>query len=128
MRIWIRTSELRDIDILRVLKHAARFPEFTFSVSGGPDVSAEALESIHALLSIKTPRWIQGVRSNKISAVRVHIKGLYIAGPTINVVVKERYALAWMKRAGPTMKGYAELLGLEKVAKTWTLRFAVDYS
>jgi hypothetical protein len=33
-----------------------------------------------------------------------------------------------MKRAGPMMKGYAELLGLEKVAKMWTLRFVVDYS
>jgi hypothetical protein len=133
LRIWIRTSELRDTNILRLLKHAARFPEFRFSVNGGLDVSAEILESIHALLSVKTPRWIQGVRNNKIGAVRLkYIKGDVDFGPTIGVVVKERYSLPWMRPVygyqGALIGGYAELLGLGEVAKAWTIGFAVDYS
>jgi hypothetical protein len=120
--------------VLKLLKHAARFPDFTFSVAGGLDVAPNMLSTIHELLANKTPRWIEGVRYNKISAVRLHARGDFNGNPTCRVVVKERYTAPWMKPAiwHPNWRRLCEEyeagLGLAGVGVVWGISFGVDYS
>jgi hypothetical protein len=131
LRIWIRTSELADMNIIKLLKHGTRFPDFTFSVHALPDVSAKMLASIQALVVNKTARWVSGLHNNKISQVRLNPKG-NLNAPAIRVVVRERYAVPWMKRLLANHRivasGYTESLGLGEVEKVWDFEFGVDYS
>jgi hypothetical protein len=127
----IRTSELANMDVIKLLKHGARFPDTTLIVHSLPDVSAGMRASLQALISNKTERWVQALRHNKISQVRLQLNGNH-NGPAIRVVVKECYALPWMKSSLThrlaVADSYAKGLGLGDVEKVWDFIFAVDYS
>lgn len=131
LRIWIRTSELENVDIIKLLKHAVRFPKFTISVHSLHDGDAEMVSSLQNLVSNKTNRWVRGIQGNKISRVLLYYTR-FSNRPLCWIVVKEKFALAWMKPylggPDPVPEGYLESLGLEGVAKVWYVSFGVDYS
>jgi hypothetical protein len=129
LRLWIRISELTDMDIVKLLKHTIRFPNSTVSVHALPDVDAAMLSSIHDLVANKADRWVNAIKGNKISGVLLNANhGQQIC----RIVVKEKYALPWMKAALGTHEsapvGFLEGLGLLEVVKFWRIDFGVDYS
>ncbi|KAH7382579.1 hypothetical protein DE146DRAFT_232264 [Phaeosphaeria sp. MPI-PUGE-AT-0046c] len=130
LRLWLRKSELVDVDIISILRHAARFPETTLIVAGSLfSIPPDKVASIQALVSNKTDEWINSVGKNKITQVRVIAKDRQ--DQWLHIVVKERFALEWMKPA--LMKEvdspeYLESLGLRDMAETWRITFGVEYS
>jgi hypothetical protein len=129
LRVWIRSSELDDIDIIKLLKHAIRFRKSTISIHSLPNVDAAMLSSIEVLVSNKTDRWVSGIQDHKISRVLLYARfNIRIC----KIAVKEKFALPWMKPylggCNPVTKEYLESLGLDAVAKVWQVRFGVDYS
>ncbi|KAH7063978.1 hypothetical protein BKA63DRAFT_428200, partial [Paraphoma chrysanthemicola] len=132
LRLWIRRGELGDVDIIRLLKHMTRFPNFKVTCQAFPDVDTVTLGSIQALIDNKNSSWISWIKNTTISQVRLLMRGFSDAGRPVRVVIKERYAPQWMK---PTLNadthvppGYVDNLGLGEVAKQWRIAFGVDYS
>ncbi|KAF1913200.1 hypothetical protein BDU57DRAFT_581743 [Ampelomyces quisqualis] len=142
LRVWIRKSEINDVDITKLIRHALRFPDASITFHALSDGEPEILASLQDLLSNKTDRWINGLRGKKIKQVRLH----FIPGrsPCLEVQVNDRFATKWMREdwmnkwmaPGTTTsqwdrqkpEGYDESLGLGEVAKVWRITFVVAYS
>jgi hypothetical protein len=132
LRIWLRKSELKCVDITRLIKHAIRFPDFTITVHSLPDMHADILSLLQTLMSNKMIRWVSAIKGNKISQARLE-SSPYLRGPRLfaRIVVKEKHATSWMRlmaqgaNAMPT--NYAETLGLGKETDVWKITFGIDY-
>ncbi|KAF1960564.1 hypothetical protein CC80DRAFT_404029, partial [Byssothecium circinans] len=122
LRIWLRRTELNDRNIIRLLKHRVRFPDFDIRFEYPPDLPTARVDGLRALLDNSHPRWIGWVKRNIISSVRLRLASIVI-------VVKERHAPAWMKKTSGMVipLAYLPTLGLEN-ASPWRITFGVDYS
>lgn len=129
LRLWLRESELVDANILSILRHAVRFPNSSITVEAMAGVSPDMVASIQALISNTTKAWVHDVGNNKITQVRVMAKKS--RSPWLRIVIKERFALEWMKSAltkEANSHEYLKGLGLRDMADTWKVSFGVDYS
>ena len=134
LHIIIRNNDLADTDILKLLKHKARYPSYNFRPIPAPHetVDEPTISSIAALINNTSPAWIKWIKGNVVTQFRLKCnwRGYADAGKPLRVVIKERHAPAWMK---PTLNadkhvppGYLEKLGLSLVTG-WKVWFGVDY-
>ncbi|KAF2824257.1 hypothetical protein CC86DRAFT_354162 [Ophiobolus disseminans] len=135
LRVWVRKSEMSNVDITKVMKHVSRFPNYSFFFASYVDIRPSLLAAVEALVKNKNPTWTKWIKNNTISQIRLMIGGP--AGntlPYIRVVIKERHAPQWMRALPPTgvppvnTAPFAEKLGLSEVQKVWSIVFGVDYS
>ncbi|KAH3915392.1 hypothetical protein HBH56_073570 [Parastagonospora nodorum] len=134
LRVWVRKPDLDlpCVDILQLIKHTLRFPDFSITVSAAIDVPPETLSAIQAVLSNKAARWVSGIKGNKVSQLRLRWS---YRGPNpcleVTVVVKDEYAPRWMRApndANWKSSDYAEALGLGRATDRVDFAFRVDYS
>jgi hypothetical protein len=124
LRVWIRKSELANVDITRLIRHAVRLPGCRITMHALPDVPTLVLDCLQVLVTNKTNRWISGIRNYKITQVR-------LVNLVVRIVVAERCAPRWMRPLLPTISapdGYTQGLGLVELEKGWTIHYGVDYS
>lgn len=130
LRIWIRTSELNNTDLMRLLKFKVRLPDYKIVFCHLPD-SSELIQGLNQLVNHTHPRWLRWIRGNIITQVRLRkmaINNKY----KFYIVIKEQWAEDWMK---PSLygllhdppEGYLHTIGMDKMAY-WGFSFAVCYS
>jgi hypothetical protein len=131
LRVWIRFNELENMNMLALIKHCIRFPEFKITLHALHTINPASLASLLSLINNKNERWVQGIRTNKISQVRSFVNRTTSIRPEIRVVAKERFAPKWMKAIGVQQRPpwrFEESLGLGELAKEWKIDYGVDYS
>lgn len=129
LRLLIRESEIPDIDIIPIIRHAARFPSFSLTCLGMPGVDAALLASIQGVLDNKTEAWTRDVREKRVTQLRLMANGRSRA--RMRIVVKERWAEEWMKEGitKDDLAGeYVRSRGLEGTAEFWRVAFGVEYT
>lgn len=130
LRIFLRQDDMRGRDLLRLVKHKLRFPDYTIVFQQLAAVSEVRARGLEQLVNNQHPTWNRWIRRNDVvSQIRIGLSSQHSAGDTITVVMKEKHALPWMK---PTLNqivpnDFPPSIGLDKVTH-WQISFAVDYS
>lgn len=123
-------DSLRHTDILRLLKHKARFPAYTIIPIAAPSIGPDTVTSLSALLDNNNAKGQRWIKSSIVRQVRIGGGGYAGTDHTIRVVIKERYAPDWMKAISVYQdvrpKHLAKELGFERCG--WNVDFGVDYS
>ena len=134
LRLWIRQDDLCNTDILRLLKHKVRFPDYAITLDFAPGLLDESVAdamrvALLAVINNRSKKWVGWIRGNVVTQLRLVCRGF--EDGRLRVVVKERYAPGWMR---PTLdadrlipEGYLESLGLDQ-ATGLKVNFGVDYS
>jgi hypothetical protein len=126
LRIFLRKDDLIGVDFMLLVRHKERFPDFVLNIEHLLEINAGQAKGLKELVNNKHPAWMQWVRSDAISQIR-------ITGPSqdgkLRIVVKEEQATQWMR---PTLHqkppaGYLATMGLDAVS-LWEIEFGVDYS
>jgi hypothetical protein len=128
LRVWVRDSELKDIDIMRLVKLKARLPEYTIIFDHGSDVPGPLIFGLNQLVNNSNPEWLRWIRGNIITQVRLR-QNNNSASHKFYVVVKEKWAKDWMKPAlnQSVDEGFLDTIGLGNLVY-WSVRFGVCYS
>jgi hypothetical protein len=126
LRIWIRTDELKDAEITRLIRHVIRFPDACITFHALPGVPASTIYHLNMLVNNRHERWVAEIRSHKITQVRVQDQ-------TARIVVAERWAPQWMRPlaigAPPSDEDeLTEALGLAGLGLGWSMQYGIDYS
>jgi hypothetical protein len=127
LKIHVKGSDFKvskHIQILRVLKLKARFPDFDFTFvemcSDAPGVAV-----LNALINNKHPGWLRWIRGRALS--RVRLEKYHDARGHISIVVNEKYAPPWMKSTLNQRVSTEYLRGLGLDAIEPLLAFSVCY-
>jgi len=128
LRIYIGREGIPSSDILRLLKHASRFPRFYITPVPAPHFTDDVtITALNVLLKNSNPLWLHWIRNHVIKQVRVSFSYNRKDG-WLHIVVKDMWAEKWMKSSYPYtgLLEAREKLGLQQVP--WRLAFGVDYS
>ncbi|KAF2662434.1 hypothetical protein K491DRAFT_178244 [Lophiostoma macrostomum CBS 122681] len=128
LRVWVRDSELKDIDIMRLVKLKVRLPNYTIIFDHGSDVPGPLIYGLNQLVNNTNAQWLRWLRGNIITQVRIR-QNNNSASHKFYVVVKEKWAKDWMKPAlnQAVADGFLDTIGLEDLVY-WNVRFGVCYS
>jgi hypothetical protein len=134
LRVWVRKTDLDlpSVDILQVIKHKLRFPDFSFTVSAAVDVPSETTLAIQDIITNKKARWVRGIKGKKVSQLRLRWSHRYRHQCLeATIVVKDECAPRWMRvpnNVNAKASDYAEALGLGATTERVNFAFRVDYS
>jgi hypothetical protein len=123
LRIFLRAEDCTNRELLRLVRHKMRFPDFTITFESLHSLLAAQANEFGALLKNNHPEWVRLVRSNGVSQVRVV---RVVNGCLFRIVMKEKVAPLWMRMTlmSRVPEGYPATLGLDG----FQIKFAVDYS
>lgn len=127
LRIFLRRDELECRDILRLIKYKVQCPNYTIAFKSMFGVSSDQVQGLDQLVNNRHPVWLRWVRANVISQVRIQLNETTYEPRTVTLVLKERFAPAWMKQAFRQIpEEYPASIGLDEI-KGWKLLFRVAY-
>ena len=126
LRLFLRTEELAYWDMLRLIQHQVRFPDFTVNFESLHDGRAAEAKAFAEILHNEHPEWVKLIRAKTVRQVRP-----WFDNPpnSMRIVMKEKLAPLWMK-ATAQMKipdGYLATLGLDTI-RCKNIKFGVEYS
>lgn len=134
-RIWVRTIDLgtrwAGCDVTRLMRHKARFTGCTITCGGLILVHDRLLRALDSFLNHADPTWLTWIRTGRISQVRLDLDQDEVQ-LTVMVVVKEKFAEAWMKALASTPPVGAKERALKQFGfdneSGTVVQFSVDYS
>ncbi|KAF1926484.1 uncharacterized protein M421DRAFT_217452 [Didymella exigua CBS 183.55] len=135
LRIWVRKDDLGTIwngcMVTRLFKHKARFPTCAIACQSMPQTEEYTLRQLERLINHDDPVWKKAITTNKIGQVRLSLQPDKTT-VAMHIVVKERFAEAWMKVLSEkpphaVMEGFLRQFGFPADGG-WEAQVSVDYS
>ncbi|KAL6703861.1 hypothetical protein ACN47E_008995 [Coniothyrium glycines] len=128
LRLYVTRAGLGDVDVLRLLKHKARFPACELRLVGGLGVDAATLAAVQRIVGNENAKWKKWIKGSVVRQVRLRGEAGLLGEDTVRIVVRQEEAEPWMKDSlrRPVPEEFAKGLGLEGVG--WKVEFGVDYS
>lgn len=120
-------------DIIQLLKFKLRFPDYNIDIGSWHTENTTYAQAVRDLLNNRNPKWVEWLKRNIFTQVRLETRN------NVNVVIKEKFALPWMRRVtpkGPVPKSFLEEFGFDsEIVKTsrhhdgpeWNIEVSVSY-
>jgi hypothetical protein len=136
-RLFVRDEDCKNRDLLRLLRHKLRFPDFSISfesLSPGPEANYDQV--ITPLWDLDTPEWRRKLRGRDMRQIRITDTG---RGKGVHIVVSEKASEPFMKDYmwKPVPEEYLDRVGLGALRESglnargdWHQRvsFGISYS
>jgi len=133
LRIFIRSEDFNSehfCDVTRLFKHKARFPGSVITCHSLPYYNYMVLQELDQFINNKNTAWMQSIKGDTISQVRL---GSYTQSTFgVDIVVKERFAEPWMKVTWPqtthNIEPFLRGFGIIQSTTMSKVHVFVDYS
>lgn len=95
LRVLLAGSSLSSVELIPLMQHKHRYPEFVISFESSVPAYAPAVKIITDLVNNNHPKWRRWLQAKAISQFRYRYCGVY--RPACYLVIKSDFAEDWMR-------------------------------